>query len=162
VGPPSSIGGKRMNVTLRPAVDADFEACRRTYFAEVDWINERLQLKRDDQESMFRRLWDPAQVCIIQADGVDVGWLQTVASKSDQFLGQMFVEAPFQNRGIGTEVLRRIIEEASRRRLPVRLAVVKFNRSRRLYERLGFRVTHEDDRKVYMTREPDPSSPIGT
>ena len=148
-----------MKVTLRPAVDADFEACRRTYFAETDWINERLQLKRDEQESMFRKHWRPAQVCIIQADGVDVGWLQTVVRKSEHMLGQIFVDAPFQRRGIGTEVLRRIVDEASRRHLPIRLAVVKFNPSRRLYERLGFKVTHEDDRKVYMTREPDrPSS----
>lgn len=147
-----------MNVSLRAAVDADFDACRRTYFAEMDWVNERLGLKRDEQESMFRKLWDPAQVCIIQADGVDVGWLQTVVSKSEHMLGQIFVDAPFQRRGIGTEVLRRIIEEASGRGLPVRLAVVKFNPSRRLYERLGFRVTHEDERKVYMSREPDPAS----
>ena len=149
-----------MNVSLRAAVDADFEACRRTYFAEMDWVNERMGLKRDDQESMFRKLWNPAQVCIIQADGVDVGWLQTVVSKSEHMLGQIFVDAPFQRRGIGTEVLRRIIDEASRRRLPVRLAVVKFNPSRRLYERLGFRVTHEDDRKVYMTCDPDTASEV--
>ena len=148
-----------MKVSLRPAVDADFEACRRTYFAETAWINERLQLKREDQESTFRNLWKPTQVCVIQADGVDVGWLQTVVSKDEEFLGQIFVDAPFQRRGIGTEVLRRIIDEASSRKLPVRLAVVKFNPSRRLYERLGFRVTHEDERKVYMSREPErPSS----
>jgi GNAT superfamily N-acetyltransferase len=147
-----------MHVALRPAVDSDFEACRRTYFDEVDWINERLQLDRNEQEAMFRKLWDPAQVCIIQADGVDVGWLQTVVSKSEHMLGQIFVDARFQRRGIGTEVLRRIIAEASRMELPVRLAVVKINPSRRLYERLGFRVTHEDDRKVYMTREPDPGA----
>jgi GNAT superfamily N-acetyltransferase len=144
-----------MKVSLRAAVDADFEACRRTYFAEMDWVNERLGLKRDDQESMFRKLWDPAQVCIIQADGVDVGWLQSVVSKSEHMLGQIFVDAPFQRRGIGTEVLTRIIKEASGRGLPVRLAVVKFNPSRRLYERLGFRVTHEDERKVYMSRDSD-------
>jgi GNAT superfamily N-acetyltransferase len=144
-----------MKVSLRPAVAADFEACRRTYFAETAWINERLQLKREDQESTFRNLWKPTQVCVIQADGVDVGWLQTVVSKDEEFLGQIFVDAPFQRRGIGTEVLRGIIDEASSRKLPVRLAVVKFNPSRRLYERLGFRVTHEDERKVYMSREPD-------
>jgi len=40
-----------MKVSLRPAVDADFEACRRTYFAETAWINERLQLKREDQDA---------------------------------------------------------------------------------------------------------------
>jgi GNAT superfamily N-acetyltransferase len=121
----------------------------------MDWVNERLQLDRDEQESMFRKLWNPTQVAIIQADGVDVGWLQTVLSKSEHMLGQLFVDAPYQRKGIGTEVLRGIIEEASRRGLPVRLAVVKFNPSRRLYERLGFRVTHEDDRKVYMSRDPE-------
>ena len=147
-----------MKVTLRPAVEADFEACRRTYFAETDWINERLQLDQGEQESMFRKQWRPSQVCMIQADGVDVGWLQTVVSKSEHMLGQIFVDAQFQRKGIGTEVLRRIVEEASRLQLPIRLAVVKFNPSRRLYERLGFRVTHEDERKVYMTREPDRSS----
>ncbi len=143
-----------MKVTLRPAVEADFEACRRTYFAETEWMNERLQLKREDQEATFRKLWKPTQVCVIQADGTDVGWLQTVVSKDEEFLGQIFVDAPFQNRGIGTEVLRRIIDEASRLKLPIRLAVVKFNRSRSLYQRLGFRVTHEDERKVYMIRDP--------
>lgn len=144
-----------MKVTLRPAVNSDFEACRRTYFAETDWINERLQLDQGEQESMFRKQWRPSQVCIIQADGVDIGWLQTVVSKSEHMLGQIFVDAPFQRKGIGTEVLRRIVEEASRLQLPIRLAVVKFNPSRRLYERLGFKVTHEDERKVYMTRDPD-------
>jgi len=33
--------------------------------------------------------------------------------------------------------------------------VVKINPARRLYERLGFSVTHEDLHKVYMRREPD-------
>ncbi len=145
-----------MHVALRPAVDSDYEGCRRTYFAEIDWMNERLQLDRGEQEAMFRKLWDPAQVCIIQADGVDVGWLQTVVSKSEHMLGQIFVDAAFQRKGIGTEVLRRIIAEASRMQLPVRLAVVKINPSRHLYERLGFRVTHEDERKVYMSRDPGP------
>jgi GNAT superfamily N-acetyltransferase len=144
-----------MKVTLRPAVDADFEACRRTYFTETEWINERLQLDRSEQESMFKKQWRAKQVCIIQADGVDVGWLQSVVSKSEHMLGQVFVDAPYQRKGIGTEVLRRIVDEASRLQLPIRLAVVKINPSRRLYERLGFRVTHEDERKVYMTREPD-------
>lgn len=144
-----------MKVTLRPAIAADFEPCRRTYFAEVGWMNERLQLNQDEQEAMFRKQWKPSQVCIIQADGEDVGWLQTVASKSEHMLGQLFVDAPHQRKGIGTEVLRGIIDEASRRRLPVRLAVVKINPSRKLYERLGFRVTHEDDLKIYMSRDPD-------
>jgi len=29
----------------------------------------------------------------------------------------------------------------------------------RLYERLGFHTTHEDDRKFYMKRDPDGAGP---
>jgi ribosomal protein S18 acetylase RimI-like enzyme len=38
-------------------------------------------------------------------------------------------------------------------RCPVTLGVVKINPALSLYERLGFRVTHQDDRKFYMRRE---------
>jgi hypothetical protein len=35
-----------------------------------------------------------------------------------------------------------------------------FDYCERLYERLGFRTTHEDDRKFYMLREPDTDAPL--
>jgi ribosomal protein S18 acetylase RimI-like enzyme len=35
------------------------------------------------------------------------------------------------------------------------LAVVKINPAVRFYERLGFQITHEDDRKFYMKRDPN-------
>jgi ribosomal protein S18 acetylase RimI-like enzyme len=44
----------------------------------------------------------------------------------------------------------------------VRLSVAKINPALRLYERLGFRVTHEDARKFYMKRDPDMTAPIST
>jgi ribosomal protein S18 acetylase RimI-like enzyme len=37
----------------------------------------------------------------------------------------------------------------------IALAVVKTNPALRLYQRLGFRITDEDNRKFYMRREPD-------
>src|SRR5207253_3370975 len=71
------------------------------------------------------------------------------------FVAQMFVDGPFQRKGIGTEVMKRLIGEANEFNLAARLNVVRINPARRLYERLGFRVTHEDDRKFYMKRDPD-------
>jgi len=71
------------------------------------------------------------------------------------FVGQMFVESRFQRKGIGTQVMKRLISEATAFNLPVRVDVVRINPARRLYERLGFRVTHEDDRKFYMKRDAD-------
>jgi ribosomal protein S18 acetylase RimI-like enzyme len=69
------------------------------------------------------------------------------------FVAQLFVDGPFQGRGIGTEVMNQLIGEAAALNQPVSLAVVKINPAIRLYRRLGFRTTHEDDRKFYMKRD---------
>ena len=61
-------------------------------------------------------------------------------------LGQLFVDVPYQRQGIGTEVVLQIIREAAQARQGVKLGVVKTNPALRLYERLGFRITDEDER----------------
>lgn len=144
-----------MPVMFRPAVAEDFEYCRRLYFAGMERINRVLKLDPDVQAASFRRQWDAAQVRIITRDGADIGWLQSMTRDGALFLGQLFVEPSLQRRGIGTEVMRCLIGEAARGRQAMTLGVVKTNPAKRLYERLGFRVTHEDDRKFYMRREPD-------
>lgn len=87
-------------------------------------------------------------------DGIDIGWLQSRVEDDALFLAQLFVAALFQRQGNGAEVMHRLIKEANRANQAVTLGVVKTNPARHLYERLGFRVTHEDDRKFYMRREP--------
>ena len=142
-----------MPVALRPALDCDFDYCRRLYFGEMKWIIEELHLDRAAQETGFKGQWDRTQVRIVVLDGVDIGWLQTVTLDDEFFIGQLFVDRPFQRMGIGTELMKRLIEEAEGAGQAVRLNVVKINPARRLYERLGFRVTHEDEFKVYMRRD---------
>ena len=68
-------------------------------------------------------------------------------------LGVPVVDTPFQRKGIGTEVVNALIEDADRAGQAVTLGVVKTNPALRLYERLGFRITHDDSRKFYMRRE---------
>jgi GNAT superfamily N-acetyltransferase len=144
-----------MPIELRPAIDDDFEYCRRLYFVEMKWIIEELDLDRTAQETSFRQQWNPAHVHIIVFDATDVGWLQAMTQNDEFFVAQMFVDGPFQRRGIGTEVVKRLIRKANALNLAVRLNVVRINPARRLYERLGFRVTSEDDRKFYMKRDTD-------
>ncbi len=112
-----------------------------------------LNLKVDAHLAGLRQRWDVTQVRIITVDGADIGWLQSFSDDGALVLGQLFVNAPFRNRGIGTEVVRALIEEAAQSGRALTLGVVKTNPALRLYERLGFRVTHEDGRKFYMRRE---------
>lgn len=144
-----------MTVAFRPAVPADFSYCERLYFAEMDYINRALNLDMDVQVASFRRQWDVTQVRVITLDGADIGWLQTMTHEGACFLGQnVYRRAPPKAR-YGTEVMRHLIDEATRAGQPVTLAVVKINPAKRLCDRLGFRVVHDDERKFYMRREPD-------
>jgi ribosomal protein S18 acetylase RimI-like enzyme len=143
-----------MNVAFRPALPRDFDYCERLYFAEMERISRELKLDRDLQVASFRRQWDVMQVRIITLDGADIGWVQSTTHDGAFFLGQIFVEASRQRRGIGTEVMNRLIGEATRTQQAITLGVVKSNPAKRLYERLGFRTIHQDERKFYMRREP--------
>ena len=59
-----------------------------------------------------------------------------------------------QRKGIGSRVIQALLRLARKKSKPVTLAVMKINPARALYERLGFRITHEDEYKVYMRADP--------
>jgi GNAT superfamily N-acetyltransferase len=111
------------------------------------------------QTANLRERWDIKEVEIITSGSEDVGWMQSSIQDEARFLEQIFIDAAFQRRGIGTGIIYRLIDRANRADQPVTLGVVKTNPARHLYERLGFRITHEDDRKFYMRREADGSPP---
>lgn len=143
-----------MDTRLRLALPDDFLYCKHLYFSAMNPLLEELRIDRAAHEVGFQQQWDLTQVRIIVVDGLDVGWLQSVERADGIFIAQLFVESVFQRRGIGTEVLRRMIDEAALSNQPVRLNVVKSNPAVRLYKRLGFCVTQEDERKLYMQLNP--------
>jgi GNAT superfamily N-acetyltransferase len=144
-----------MPIALRPARSDDFDFCARLYFSGMDEIIRELKLDMALQTANFRERWNIEEVEIITSDKTAIGWMQSATENNACFLKQIFIDAPFQHRGIGTDIIHRLIDRASRAGQPVTLGVVKINPARHLYERLGFRITHEDDRKFYMRREAD-------
>jgi predicted acetyltransferase len=93
----------------------------------MGWIIEELHLDRTAQETGFGQQWNTTQVRIIVFDGTDVGWLQTVRQDDELFVGQMFVENRFQRKGIGTQVMKRLISDATAFNLAVRVNVVRMS-----------------------------------
>ena len=142
-------------VTFRPGQPQDFTFCQRLYFEGMGWIIERLQLDMERQYESFVNQWKAREVRVIVVADEDAGWLQTAPADDAIFLGQLHLEKSFQGQGFGSYVIQYLIDEAKPDRKAITLNVVKINPARRLYERLGFRVTHEDQYKVYMRREPD-------
>ena len=112
-----------MPFALRPARAEDFAFCARLYFSAMEKIIRELKLDAAKQEANLRHLWDVAQVRIITTDGVDAGWMQSETREDGLYLEQIFVDAPFRRRGIGTSVINGLIAQANRTSKPVTLAV---------------------------------------
>jgi len=145
-----------MAVAFRPAVAADYAFCQQLYFQLNAWLLEALQLDRAAHEAKFPEQWKVGEVRIIALDGQDIGWLQWCPQPNAFFLGQLYIDTPFQKHGIGTEVMRGLIAEAAHAQKSIQLDVVKINPALRLYLRLGFLISGEEEHKYNMIFDPRP------
>ena len=77
---------------------------------------------------------------IIQLDGIDIGRL--IVSRSDDCLRiiDLAILTQYRGRGIGTGILRSLINEADGGKVPVRLMAQKDSPAVGLYRRHGFRM----------------------
>jgi ribosomal protein S18 acetylase RimI-like enzyme len=132
---------------LRPATEADrefFFATRRAGFrALVDWDDDVERAKAD-------REFDELPVQIVLVGGEAVGYLAVLDEHDHLFLDEVVLVERAQGRGLGTELVRALLGDAAERDVPVRLSVLVNNPARRLYERLGFRVTSVEHPRVRM------------
>ena len=142
-----------MPTALRAAHPDDFDFCARLYFAGMEETIRQLKLDMVRQSASLCECWNVSEVQIITSGGADIGWVQSSTRDGALYLEQIFVDAAFQRRGVGTGVINDLIGQATQAGQPVTLGVVKTNPAKNLYERLGFFITHEDDRKFYMRRE---------
>ena len=142
-----------MDVHLRAYREQDFGFARQLYFETMRWAIERLfGWDQAHQEASFGGWFHPDEASIIVVDGVDVGWIQQHEEGGAISLGSIYIKPEMQRRGIGTRVIQMFLELGRARSQPVTLAVMKINPAFVLYERLGFRITHEDEPKIYMRR----------
>jgi GNAT superfamily N-acetyltransferase len=87
---------------------------------------------------------------VIRLRGADIGVLCVERHPTHIQLDQLFILPPYQNKGIGTRIVRDLAREAKDAGKPVRLRVLAVNPARALYEREGFRVTMNTLQRIYM------------
>jgi ribosomal protein S18 acetylase RimI-like enzyme len=149
-----------MDIALRAATENDFAYCWGIYAAESAGLIHALNVDKAAQADYFKKRWASQETRIITLAGIDIGWLQTRPQDGALFLAQFFIDPAFQNRGIGTVVMKCLVHEAEDTGQVMTLSVVRINPAQRLYKRLGFYVTHEDESKAYMRCEPGIAAPI--
>ncbi|MCM6762297.1 GNAT family N-acetyltransferase [Rathayibacter sp. ZW T2_19] len=126
--------------SLRPAVAGDAE-----WIAELRAVVMRPDLERLDRYDEHRvrhRFLDgfvPERTRVVAVDGIDSGCIASRLEDDAVWIEHFYLATAVQGRGIGSAVLRRVLEAEARPGLPFRIDVLKLSPARRLYERHGFR-----------------------
>jgi ribosomal protein S18 acetylase RimI-like enzyme len=139
----------------RRACDEDFEFLfDLTREALGPYVEEIWGWRDDEQRAIQRRFYERGGIEILEEDGVAIGCLAVRRERDHVFLDRIALPPAAQNRGLGTELVREVMGEAAALALPVRLSVLSNNPARRLYERLGFRVTEIVEPRIRMEWRP--------
>jgi ribosomal protein S18 acetylase RimI-like enzyme len=142
-------------IRLRPARPRDYLFARslyldgaRRHLSKIGrWSRPRLALK-------FRNGYKQAQTQVVCFDGHDVGWIQIAEFVGRLHLRQLHLVASRRGLGIGSRLIKNLLERATALGKPVTLEVMYGNRAMSLYRRLGFRQTGQDADKIQMIWRP--------
>ncbi|MGW2349008.1 N-acetyltransferase family protein [Actinacidiphila glaucinigra] len=140
---------------LRPAAATDVEAVAE--LRAVVLRDDLERLGRYDPHRVRQRLRDaftPEHTWVVDVDGAFAGCVALRPAVDARWLEHFYLDPRLQGGGIGTAVLRELLERSDRDGVPVRLNVLRGSAARRLYERHGFTVDTEDPVDVFMVREP--------
>ncbi|HEX8274386.1 MAG TPA: N-acetyltransferase [Longimicrobiaceae bacterium] len=151
-----------MDVKLRPVRDDDLEFLFRVYagtreeeLAPVPWSAEQkeafLRMQFDAQHAYYQEHYAGTDFAVVLADGEPVGRLYLARWTREHRIVDIAILPAHRNRGLGSELLRRILEEADGARKPVSIHVEMHNPVRRLYDRLGF--VPVEERGMYLLME---------
>ena len=147
-----------MTIELRPALPSDDEFLYSVYAGTrteeltlVDWDaiqkEKFLRMQFTAQYQYYVENYSGAEFLIILLDAKPVGRLYIHRRTDEIRIMDIALLPKFQKRGIGSTLLKQILEEGQEKNLPVTIHVERFNPAMHLYERLGFRLA--EDKGVY-------------
>jgi ribosomal protein S18 acetylase RimI-like enzyme len=152
-------------VVLRPVADGDQELLVEIYastraeeLALTDWSEAQrdafVKMQFAAQQEYYRAHYPQAEHNIILRSLQPVGRFYTAETEDDIRIIDITVLPDHRNAGIGTPLINDLLTRAKEVWKPVRIYVETYNRSRRLFERLGFTVIEEDGINVLLECRP--------
>lgn len=161
----ATIGLRAATPADRPFLLAVYASTREDELAAVPWPQPQkvafVAQQFEAQSAHYGREYADASVDVVEVDGADAGRLIVHRSAVEILIVDIALLPPYRGRGIGTRLLRPLLEDADERGLPVAIHVERFNPAMRLYERLGFALAEEDDGGIYLLfrRPPQTAQP---
>src|SRR5437667_9167271 len=110
--------------TLRQATEADYAFLYHLHRATMkDYVAQTWGWDETIQADMFKDRFNPEHSQIIVVDGRDAGVLSMERRIDTLFLGNIQILPEEQGHGLGTEIIKTILAQASREGIPVALQV---------------------------------------
>jgi GNAT superfamily N-acetyltransferase len=111
---------------------------------------EQAGLHLSDEEHAFRLNDDYECSYLIVCCGEKVGTLKYRELADKIEIMQLQVHPESQGKGLGKQVMERVLGWSKRRHKGIELTVLKANPARILYERLGFSISGENEHEFHM------------
>jgi len=155
-------------ITLRNAAPEDIEFLARLYsdtrqqeVAAFGWPLAQqemfLRMQFDAQCRSYHGAFPEAIDHIVCLDGSAIGRMLVGREPAGMRLIDFALLAEHRNRGIGTGLLRRLLQECEDQGMTLRLQVLQDNPAIRLYQRLGFVENGSDLMYIQMEQTPQRS-----
>ena len=127
---------------------AVYASSREEELAQVSWAEgqreEFVRMQFEAQRDEYHARFPAARYDVILVDGKAAGRVWVGEAEDQIRLLDIALLPEFQKRGVGSRVVRGLIDEAASKQVPLRHMVFILNTdARRFYERLGFRVFEE-------------------
>ncbi len=156
-------------VVLRAAGEGDLPFLYRVYAstrADVQAIDgwsagqkeAFLAMQFQAQHAHYHRYYPQARFDLIEVDGEPAGRLYVERGERETRIIDIALLPAWRGRGVGSELLRGLLNEAGAAGMPVILQVVETNPAARLYLRLGFEPQGGDG--IYRFMRWSPLKPV--
>ena len=145
---------RRSTAADRALLEAVYGSTRETELALVPWDDaaKRAFVTQQfaAQDKHYRENYPSATLDVIEADGEPAGRLYVHWGDADIRIMDIALLPEFRGRGIGTRLLRELLDAGRANRRSVSIHVERGNPARRMYERLGFHAVGEHGIYVLM------------
>ena len=153
------------SVTFRSATNTDKEFMLELYQSsrgddlrglgwDEDRISEFLTMQHQAQQQFYRNDYQQPDDNIILLAGKPAGRLIVDRRDNEIRCVDLALLPSHRGAGVGSFLIRKLQDEASRVNKPLRLQVIRFNRAVALFERLGFVRTSETGTHFQMEWRP--------
>lgn len=145
-------------VSLRPTADEDREFLFELHKASMGPYVVEVFGPWDDtvQWEFFDRWFRSANTFIIRAGAEEVGVVAFEDRAGEVYVTRIEVHPDRQNQGIGTVVMRQLLDQAHEAGKAVSLHVFEINPARGLYHRLGLITASAHEGRLFMRTPPQP------